>query len=97
MVKIISQYILMAIYKLKNEEKHGLLVFNTNTKALVIQKDSCLNLPIDLSFYSLETVYFFDPKLKTITLIFNGKTNDSPSKNYLAQVVIVKNIETNDS
>ena len=50
MVKKISQYILMAIYKLKNEEKHGLLVFNTNTKTLVIQEDSCLNLPIDLSF-----------------------------------------------
>lgn len=45
MVKKISQYILMAIYKLKNEEQHGILVFNTNTKALVIQKDSCLNLP----------------------------------------------------
>ena len=107
MVKKISQYILMAIYKLKNEEKHGLLVFNTNTKALVIQKDSCLNLPIDLSFQSLETVSFSNPKLKTITLIFNGKTekeecgsseeDDYFSKNYLAQVVIYKNIETNDS
>ena len=83
----------MAIYKLKNEEKHGLLVFNTNTKALVIQKDSCLNLPVDISFTSLETVYFFSPKLKTITLIFN----DNYYNKYLAQVVIYKNKETNDS
>ena len=75
MVKKIKQFILVAIYKLENEEKHGILVYNTKTETLVIQEDSCLNIPADLKFdHRLETVSYFDSKLKMFTLIFNDRS-----------------------